>query len=34
MWKTIVDDNENVTDYCHVTNKSRSATHWNCNINL
>ena len=32
--KLIVDDNENVTDHCHVTNKSRSATHWSCNINL
>ena len=30
---TDVDDNK-VRDHCHITSKSRGATHWPCNINL
>ena len=32
--KLIDNDDENVRDHCHVTDKFRGATHWNCNINL
>ena len=32
--KFIDDDDEKVTDHCHVTGKFRGAAHWGCNINL
>ena len=32
--KLIDNDDENVRDHCHVTDKFRGATHCNCNINL
>ena len=27
-------DEENVRDHCHMTDKFRDVPHWNCNINL
>ena len=30
--KLINNDNEKVKDHCHVTDKSRDASHWGCNI--
>ena len=32
--KLINDDDEKVTDYCHITRKFKGAAHWSCNINL
>ena len=32
--KLIKNDDEKVTDHCHITGKFRGAAHWNCNINL
>ena len=32
--KLIDDDDEKVTDHCHVTSKFRGAAHWSCNINF
>ena len=32
--KLIGNDEEKVTDHCHVTGKFRGAAHWNCNINF
>ena len=32
--KLIDDDDEKVSDHCHVTGKFRRATHWSCNRNL
>ena len=32
--KLIDNDDEKVTDHCHVTGKFRGAAHWSCNINL
>ena len=31
MEKLINDDDEKVTDHCHVIQKFRSAAHWSCN---
>ena len=32
--KLIDDDDEEVRDHCHVSDKYRGAAHWSCNINL
>ena len=33
--KELIDnDEEKVSDHCHVTGKSRGAVHWKCNINF
>ena len=32
--KLINDDDEKVTDHCHITRKFKGAAHWSCNINL
>ena len=32
--KLIDDDDEKVTDHCHVTGKFRGAAHWSCNIDF
>ena len=32
--KLIEDDDEKVRDHCHITETSRRAAHWSCNINL
>ena len=32
--KLIDNDEEKVSDHCHVTGKFRGAAHWNCNINF
>ena len=30
--KLIDNDDEKVTDHCHITGKFRGAAHWDCNI--
>ena len=32
--KLIKNDDEKVTDHCHITIKFKGTVHWNCNINL
>ena len=32
--KLINDDDEKVTDHCHITRKFKGAAHWSCNMNL
>ena len=32
--KLIDNDDEKVTDHCHITSKVRGAAHWDCNINF
>ena len=32
--KIFNDEDEKVTDHCHITSKSRGAAHWDCNINF
>ena len=30
----VIDFDQKVRDYCHITGNCRGASHWNCNINL
>ena len=30
----LIDDDDKVRDYCHISGKYRGAAHWSCNINL
>ena len=32
--KHIENDDERVTDHCHITGKFRGVAHWSCNINF
>ena len=32
--KLIENNDERITDRCHITRKFRGAVHWSCNINL
>ena len=32
--KIIDDEDEKVTDHCHITGKFRSSAHWDCNTNF
>ena len=30
----LIDDDEIITDHCHITRKCRGTGHWSCNANL